>query len=70
MSGFFAPPDIKGLKAKGDIKGLLRALKRKEWLICLEATDALGQLGWQPTNDENGERYWRVRGDTGGGRTR
>lgn len=42
----FGPPNVKELKAKGDIKGLIKALRyKKNYLIRAEAADSLGETG-------------------------
>lgn len=42
----FGPPNIEKLKAKGDIKGLIKALHyKRNWHVRMRAAEALGDLG-------------------------
>lgn len=42
----FGPPNVEKLKAKGDIKGLIKALHyKKDWIVRKKAANALGDLG-------------------------
>lgn len=42
--GFFKP-NIKKMKAKGDVEGLIEALKHKDWRVQWDAAEALGEVG-------------------------
>ena len=42
----FGPPDVDKLKAKGDIKGLIKALGyQRDWQVRVSAARALGEIG-------------------------
>ena len=42
----FGPPDVKKLKAKGDVKGLIKALGYdKSWMVRRDAFKALSEIG-------------------------
>jgi WD40 repeat protein len=44
--GLFGPPDVERLKAKGDVKGLIKALEyEKDWHVRRDAAEAFGQIG-------------------------
>ena len=44
--GLFGPPNIEKLKAKRDVKGLVKALRYpKDTSVCKKAAEALGELG-------------------------
>ena len=44
--GLFGPPDVAKLKAKGDVKGLIKALGyQKDWHVRQAAAEALGKIG-------------------------
>ena len=40
----FGPPNIEKLKARRDVKGLIKALRDKDWKIGQQAAQALGEL--------------------------
>lgn len=42
--GFFGPPNIEKMEAKGDVEGLIKALKDKDKVVRKEATIALGRV--------------------------
>jgi len=45
--GLFGPPNVDGLKARGNVGGLLKALEyRKDSYVCMEAAKALGEIGY------------------------
>jgi len=45
----FGPPNVESLKAKGDVKGLIRALHyQKDSVVLMAAAEALKELGWKP----------------------
>lgn len=55
----FGPPNIQKLKAKGNMKGLIKALGyRKDASVSQAAAVALGTLDWEPDKDEVGTLYW------------
>ena len=43
--GLLGPPNIRKLKAKGKVKGLIKALGYKDWFIRNSAAEALGEIG-------------------------
>lgn len=49
MCPLFGPPNVERLKAKGDVKGLIRALHyQKDSVVLMAADEALeGQSWWQ-----------------------
>ena len=59
LRGLFGPPNVEELKAKGDVKGLIKALSyHKDHRVRQAAAEALDDLGWQPNHSEAGVRYW------------
>ncbi|NQT71853.1 MAG: HEAT repeat domain-containing protein [Chloroflexi bacterium] len=55
----FGPPNVQKLKAKGNIKGLIKALGyKKDASVSQAAAEALGTLDWKPDRDEIGALYW------------
>ena len=59
----FGPPNVKKLKAKGNVKGLVKALRhRKDVGMREAAAEALSTLDWRPDRDADGARYWIERG--------
>lgn len=58
----FGPPNVEKMKARRDIRGLVKSLQyKKDWRIRLAAADALDQLGWQPENGDILVYYWLAR---------
>jgi HEAT repeat protein len=58
----FGPPNIEQLKAKRNVKGLVKALLyRKDAAVRESAAAALESLGWQPDAGEAGAAYWAVK---------
>jgi len=56
-------PNIQKLKAKRNIKGLIKALGyKKEASVRQEAAGALASLGWIPDKDSTGARFWIEKG--------
>ncbi len=55
----FGPPNIDKMKAKRDLKGLVKMLGSGGDLDSRRAVaQALDELGWQPERDEAGAAYW------------
>ena len=67
MPLFWSPPDVERLKAKGNIKGLIKALRYKKESIREAAAEALGQLRARRavtpliTTFRGAEEYYNVR---------
>lgn len=50
-------PDVKKMKSKKDIEGLIKALKDKDEDVRWEAADALDKLHWRPSDDSEKTLY-------------
>jgi HEAT repeat protein len=58
----FGPPNIEKMRARRDVKGLIKALGyKKDTDVREAAAEALDELGWQPDKSEIGAAYWVVR---------
>ena len=58
----FGPPNVEQLKAKRNVKGLVKALLyRKDAGVRESAAAALESLGWQPDTGGAGAAYWAVK---------
>jgi len=63
--GLFGPPNVEKMKAKGDVKGLIKALGyQKDMQVSTAAADALIEMsapGFEPLIAALADREWRVR---------
>lgn len=50
-------PDIEKMRNKGDVKGLMKALKHESSEIRDPAAEALKEMGWEPSNDNERAHY-------------
>jgi HEAT repeat protein len=58
-------PNVKEMKAKGDIKGLIKALKDNNKGVRKAAVEALGEMKWKPKNDTEKAWYLAAKGEWG-----
>ncbi len=52
MMRLFGPPNIDKLESKGDVNGLVKALRHKDLFVGSRAARALDGLGWDPSDTE------------------
>jgi len=58
-------PNVEKMKAKGDVEGLIKALKDNNKGVRKAAVEALGEMKWKPKNDTETAWYLAAKGEWG-----